>query len=67
MSRTCENCEFNFPFEIESRRVCAGHGSMPEGHDTFGWFIDDLKCIFPDGCDDWKLSYEEFLRRNFRL
>lgn len=53
--RSCNNCEFNFD------DVCAGHGDrIDNGEDTYGMSITEVKNMFPNGCNDWGISFEAF-------
>ena len=52
----CDTCEFNF--EV----VCASHGLDEYGNDIYGSSIEQVKEMFPHGCDDWRPSFEIFCR-----
>lgn len=55
--RNCDTCEFNF---VE---VCAGHGTrIDNGQDTYGMPMDKAYEMFPNGCDDWGISFGEYCR-----
>lgn len=53
--RNCSTCEFNFG------TVCAGYGKRTDnGEDTYGMIMDDAIAMFPNGCDDWGISFDAF-------
>ncbi len=56
IEKNCSTCEFNFGV------VCASHGvRLDNGLDTYGMSID-LSCdMFPNGCDEWEISFESFV------
>lgn len=48
----CDNCEFNFGV------VCAGYGTRTDnGKETYGMSMDEAIKMFPDGCDDFGISF----------
>ena len=53
--KSCYTCEFN------CGSVCAGSSKNPEtGEDMYGCSIDEAMRLFPNGCDDWGISYTAF-------
>ena len=56
VKRSCDSCEFNFG------DICAGYGTRTDnGEYTYSMSIDDVKKMFPDGCDDWGISLRSFI------
>ncbi len=57
MGKSCDTCEFNFG------SVCAGHGVRSDnGEDTYGMTMKEAKKMFQDGCKDWGISLEAFVK-----
>lgn len=48
--KSCDICEFNMG-------VCAGRS------DIYGKPIDEVKKSYPDGCDEFEISFSEFMNR----
>lgn len=56
VKRCCDTCEFN------AGKVCMGFGKRTDnGENTYGMPIEDAKAMFPDGCEDWGLSYPAYV------
>ena len=56
---SCYTCEFNFG------DVCAGRGlRVDNGKDVYGMKIEDTVKMFPNGCEDYGISLEVFLKEN---
>lgn len=51
----CSTCEFNFG------DICAGHGIRIDNQkDPYGSNIDEMKKMFPDGCEDYDIDFNSF-------
>lgn len=58
VEQNCSTCEFNFG------DVCAGHGTRADnGQDTYGMSMEDVEKMFPDGCDDYGISFDAFIEQ----
>ncbi|MDD7794783.1 hypothetical protein [Clostridium sp. 'White wine YQ'] len=58
VSQNCSTCEFNFG------DVCAGHGiRVDNGQDTYGMSIEEVDKMFPNGCDDYGISFDAFIEQ----
>lgn len=58
MNRNCSTCEFNFG------DVCAGYGKMKDKYErTYGMSIDDTSKMFPNGCSDYGVSLDYFIKK----
>lgn len=54
----CSTCEFNFG------NVCAGHGTRTDnGEDTYGMAMDEASKMFQQGCDDYGISLDAFIKQ----
>lgn len=54
----CSTCEFNFG------DICAGHGTRTDNKkDTYGMPVSETKLMFKDGCDDYGISLDAFIRQ----
>lgn len=54
----CSTCEFNFG------DVCAGHGTRADnGEDIYGMPIKEVEAMFENGCNDYGISLEAFIRQ----
>jgi hypothetical protein len=54
----CSTCEFNFG------NVCAGHGIRTDnGQDTYGMPMEEVDKMFPNGCDDYGISLDDFIEQ----
>jgi hypothetical protein len=52
---SCSTCEFNFG------NVCAGHGvRLDNGNDTYGMPMEEAEKMFPNGCEDYGISFGAF-------
>lgn len=53
--KCCNTCEFNFG------NVCAGYGTRTDNKkDTYGSDIDEMKNMFPAGCEDYDIDFNSF-------
>lgn len=58
VKKNCNNCEFNFG------SVCAGHGKRTDNNeDTYGMPMYLAKSMFPNGCEDFGLSLDAFIKQ----
>lgn len=58
VEKSCHTCEFNFG------DVCAGHGIRTDnGQDTYGMNIENAIEMFPNGCADYGISLEDFVKQ----
>ena len=56
----CSTCEFNFG------NVCAGYGKRTDnGESTYGMPMDEAEKMFPNGCEDWGISFGAFSEENY--
>lgn len=54
--KSCVTCEFNTGI------VCMGSGRRTvNGENTYGMPIEEAKKMFPDGCEDWELSFADYM------
>jgi hypothetical protein len=58
----CENCFYNFRDGNPSceNRVCANHTGTEDEPDTYGVRIEELKKVYPNGCEGYKMDFETF-------
>jgi hypothetical protein len=55
VKRNCKTCEFNEGVH------CMGHSIRTDnGKDTYGLFIYETSKMFPNGCDDYEISFQDF-------
>lgn len=53
IERNCNSCEFNMG------GICAGSGTRPDtGADLYGQPINEIKSLFPDGCENYKVAFK---------
>lgn len=52
--KNCFTCQLNMG-------VCAGHGKINDEKDTYGLNIEETIKLFPNGCDDYEISFESFI------
>lgn len=58
--KCCDTCEFKF---YGDDGICAGHGTIENStKDTYGMKIKETKELFPNGCDNWGISFEAFCK-----
>mgnify|MGYP001067889732 CR=1 FL=1 len=58
IKKSCLTCKYNFG------PVCASHGDvMLNNKDLYGQSIDECIKNFPDGCDDWVISFSAFIQQ----
>lgn len=58
IEQNCSSGEFNFG------DVCAGHGTRKDnGEDTYGMPIEETDKMFPDGCDDYGISFDSYIEQ----
>ena len=58
IEQSCETCEFNFG------SVCAGYGTRSDnGEKTYGMSMDEAEDMFPQGCDDYRISLDAFIEQ----
>lgn len=48
----CSNCGLN------AGSFCMGYGRRKDGSDTYGEDITKMSKEFPNGCDDWEVSFD---------
>ena len=55
VERCCGTCEFNAGI------ACMGYGKRTDnGKDTYGMPIEEAEDMFPDGCEDWGISFSAY-------
>ena len=65
VKKCCETYEFRFPeqggIKTKSGFICAGYGTRTDnGKETYGTPIEITEKMFPHGCNDWGISFQEF-------
>lgn len=51
----CGTCEFNAGI------ACMGYGKRTDnGKNTYGMKIEETEKMFPNGCEDWKISFATY-------
>ena len=51
----CDTCEFNAGI------ACMGYGRRTDNDEyTYGMKIEDAEKMFPNGCNDWEISFAAF-------
>lgn len=56
VDQCCETCEFN------TGTVCMGSGRrIDNGENTYGMPIEEAMNMFPNGCEDWGISFSAFI------
>lgn len=62
IERCCGTCGLN------AGKVCAGSGTrLDNGEDKYGMPIAEAKKMFPNGCDDWELSFATYQSLNIEV
>lgn len=52
----CFTCEFCM-YDMDDVMICAGRTK------EYGMPVDLLQVMFPNGCEEWEMSFFEFCRR----
>lgn len=52
IKKSCKNCEF--AMSGNGQIICSGRS------DDYGRNITELIKLFPDGCEEWEISFNEF-------
>ncbi|SFL44307.1 hypothetical protein SAMN05216390_1295 [Lachnospiraceae bacterium KH1T2] len=56
IERNCKNCEFN------AGNRCMGEGRrIDNGAETYGMPLSETTNMFPNGCDDFGISYMAYV------
>lgn len=56
-SKSCETCGLLID------NTCAGHTLSPkDGKDIYGLSYSEVSKLFPNGCEDWELSFTLFCK-----
>ena len=66
VKKCCDTCEFCFPeqggIKTKSGLICAGRGIRKDnGELTYDSDIAEMETMFPDGCEDWGISFNAFM------
>lgn len=58
VEKNCSTCEFNFG------TVCAGYGKRTDNNeDTYGMPMEEAEKMFPNGCEDYGISFDAFVKQ----
>lgn len=58
IEKSCATCEFNFG------TLCAGFGKRTDnGEETYGMAMSEAERMFPNGCEDYGISLEDFIEQ----
>ena len=58
--KCCGSCELCMP-NNKGDLICAGGIDLPDGRNTYGMSIEETEKIFPNGCEDYEISFHCFM------